>query len=110
MSRHAASTSTANGIVESGRAECSTSGRYTAAVSPAPSASTATRLGGSPRSSAASAVIRQARSGTSEPITTELTWAAANVVPKSAIGMAARNVGSGSHTSNAGRGKTSGGV
>ena len=38
------------------------------------------------------------------------TCAAAKVGPRSAIGIAARNVGSGSQTSNAGRGKTSGGV
>ncbi len=36
--------------------------------------------------------------------------AAEKVVPNSAIGMAARNVGSGIQTSNAGRGNVSGGV
>ena len=41
---------------------------------------------------------------------TLLIWAAAKDVPKTAIGIAARNVGSGSQTSKAGRGKTSGGV
>ena len=44
------------------------------------------------------------------PTTTELSWAAANVGPRMAIGTAARNVGSGSQTSNAGRGNDSGGV
>ena len=38
------------------------------------------------------------------------TWAARNVGPRKAIGTAARNVGSGSQTSNAGWGNTSGGV
>ena len=54
--------------------------------------------------------MRQARTGTSEPTTTDDHWAAANVDPNKAIGIAARNVGSGSQTSNAGRGNDSGGV
>ena len=37
-------------------------------------------------------------------------WAAANVAPRIAIGIAARNDGSGSHTSNAAREISSGGV
>ncbi len=43
-------------------------------------------------------------------MTTDETCAALNVAPRTAIGIAARNVGSGSQTSKAGRGKTSGGV
>ena len=59
---------------------------------------------------ATSSASRQASTGTSAPTSTLDTWAAGKVGPKIAIGIAARNVGSGSQTSNAGRGKTSGGV
>ncbi len=52
----------------------------------------------------------QARTGTSAPMSTDETWAAWNDVPKIAIGMAARNVGSGIQTSNAGCGITRSGV
>ena len=38
------------------------------------------------------------------------TWAATKVWPAIAIGIAARNVGRGSHTSKAARGTSSGGV
>ena len=64
----------------------------------------------SPRSAATSAARRQARTGTMAPTSTLESWAAANVDPNTAIGIAASHVGSGSQTSNAGRGKTSGGV
>ena len=68
------------------------------------------RPGGSFRSPATSAARRQARTGTRDPTTTGAHWAAANEVPARSIGMAARKLGSGSQTSKAGRGKTSGGV
>ncbi len=110
ISRAAASAITANGAVESGSAPYRTSGRYTAVARPVPSASVRARPVGSPRSSATSAASRQARTGTSDATSTDDTCAAANVVPRIAIVTAARNVGSGSQTSNAGRGNTSGGV
>ncbi len=43
-------------------------------------------------------------------MSTDEICAAANVAPSTAIGIAARNVGSGSQTSKAGRGNSSGGV
>ncbi len=73
-------------------------------------ASVRARPTGMPRDSATSAARRQARTHTSEPTSTDATWAAAKVGPKIAIGMAIRNVGSGSQTSKAGRGNDSGGV
>ena len=63
------------------------------------------RLGGKPRSVATSAASRQASTGTSAPIEDAHTWAAGKVGPNSAIGIAARNVGSGSQTSKAGAGR-----
>ncbi len=65
---------------------------------------------GRPRSSATSAASRQARTGTSEPTSTDDHCAAAKLTPPTAMAAAARNVGSGSHTSKAGRGNPSGGV
>ena len=65
---------------------------------------------GRPRSAATSAARRQASTGTIEPMTTADHCDAAKVAPANAIGIAARNDGSGSQTSKAGRGKTSGGV
>jgi len=67
-----------------------------------------TRTVGRPRSTAMSAASRHARTATKAPTRTDETCAAANVRPRNAIGTAARRVGSGSHTSNAGREKTSG--
>ncbi len=109
-SRHTARTRAANGIVESGRTEWRTSGRKTAAVSPVPSASVRARPGDIDRSAATSAPSRQASTATSAPTAIDDHWAAANVAPRSAIGIAARKDGSGSQTSNAGRGNVSGGV
>ena len=79
-------------------------------MTPVPIARVRARPGGSRRSSATSAASRQARTGTSAPMTIELTWAASKDGPKTAIGSAAANVGRGSQTSNAGRGMTSGAV
>jgi hypothetical protein len=62
-----------------------------------------------PDSTARSAASRQARTGTSELTITDETCAAPNPVPRSVIAGRARNVGSGSQISNAGRGITSGG-
>ena len=81
-------------------------------------ASVGARSRGSPRSTATSAASRQARTASSAPSTTVTACEARIAVssgigaapPISAIGIANRNVGSGSQTSNAGRGNTSGGV
>jgi hypothetical protein len=97
-------------MVESGSDEWSKSGRYTAVVRPAPTARVRARPAGSSSSRAASAASRQARTGTSDPMRIDETCAAANVWPTIAIGIAARNVGSGSQTSKAARGTSSGGV
>ena len=60
---------------------------------------------------ATSAASRQARTGTSAPTRTDDHWAAAKRhAAERHRRSAARNVGSGSQTSKAGRGKTSGGV
>ena len=82
----------------------------TTAVRPVPRASVRARPGASPRSSATSAASRQARTGTSDPTRTAGTLAASNVGPSSAIAGTASRLGSGSQTSNAGRGNWSGGV
>ena len=79
-------------------------------VSPVPMASVRERSRDRPRSSATSAASRQARTGTIAPRRIADHWAAAKETPRSAIGMAARNDGSGSQTSNAARGISSGGV
>ena len=63
-----------------------------------------------PRSVATSAARRQVSTATRVPPRIEDHWAAANVVPRSVIGTAARSDGSGSQTSKAGRGNSSGGV
>ena len=110
ISRHPARTMAVNGIVESGSAELSTSGRYMAAVSPVPIATTRARPVFRPRSSARSAARIQARTGTRAPTRTDETCAAAKVGPSSAIGMAARNDGNGNQTSNAGWGMARSGV
>ena len=99
-----------NGVVESGRTPWSRSGSETMTVRPVPTASVRARPTGIFRSSATSAARRQARTGTSAPMSTLLTWAAWKPVPNTSIGPAARNVGSGSQTSNASRGNWSGGV
>ena len=99
-----------NSMVESGSVEWSTSGKYTAAVSPVPTASTRRRPTGRPRSSARSAAIRHASTGTRLPTRIGMTWATAKVGPNSFIGMAARNDGRGSQTSKAARGSCKGGV
>ena len=78
-------------------------------VRPVPTARVRARPAGIARSSATSAASRQARTGTSAPMSTLLTWAAWKPCRKG-IGTAARNVGSGSQTSNAARGNWSGGV
>ena len=85
---------------------------------PVPSASVRPRSGDRPRSSATSAASRQASTETMDPASTgttcEVRIATSSGIgagpPNSAIGIAARSEGSGSQTSNAGRGKTSGGV
>ena len=79
-------------------------------VRPVPNPSQRARPTGRPRSAATSRASRQARTGTIAPTNTLDTCAAANVVPNSAMGTAARKVGSGSQTSKAGLGKISGGV
>jgi hypothetical protein len=68
------------------------------------------RSGERRRSSATSRASRQARTGTIAPTTTAAHCDAANVGPRRAIGIAARNVGNGSQTSKAARGNTNGGV
>ncbi len=105
-------------MVESGWTECMTSGRYTAVVSPVPIASVRARPAPRPRSRATSAARRQARTESSAPSGTVIPCAAriavssgiGAVAPDRTIGIANSSEGSGSHTSNAGRGKTSGGV
>ncbi len=109
-SRHTARMRAANGIVESGRTEWRTRGRNTAAVSPVPSANVRARPGGIDRSAATSAASRQASTATRAPTAMDDHWATANVAPRTTMGIAARKDGSGSHTSNAGRGNVSGGV
>ena len=110
MSRHAASESAANRPVESGNAPKTTSGPRKQAVSPEPIARFLARAVGSPISAAASAPKRQASAAIAPPETTDTTCAARNqlAAPASQIGIAARRLGSGSHTSNAARGTTRG--
>jgi len=89
-----------------------TSGPSTHATAPEPAASVRARPIGRRRSAATSAPSRQASTATSEPTTIENICAARNqlAAPANQIGIAARNVGSGSQTSKPGRGRTSGGV
>ena len=110
ISRHAARTIAAKTPVESGSALNSTRGSSTAAVRPTPIASVRARPDGRPSSAATSPARRQARTGISAPTSTAGSCATANDVPKRAIGRAISSDGSGNQTSNAGRGKMSGGV
>jgi hypothetical protein len=106
----ASTTSVVNGVVESGAAAAMTSGATTAVARPAVSATPVVRRASRPCRRAASSATSHASGATAAPTSTLLSWAAANVVPRSAIGTAARNAPMGIQISNAGFGNTSGGV
>ena len=106
MRRQAKSAGMANGFVESRWTEGRTSGSATAATSPAPSASVRERSADSSRSSATSAAIRQAMTGTRAPSTAATgSVTPYSVEPVASIGTSPRRLGSGSQISKAGRGK-----
>ena len=102
----------AKSAVESGSIPYTTSGPSRHATRPVPTASVRARPGGSFISAATSAPSRHASAAAIALTTTENTWAARNqfAAPASHTGTAAISVGSGSHTSNAARGTSRGGV
>ena len=112
ISRQAARESAAKRAVESGSIPYTTSGPRKPATTPVPTASVRARPTGSFISAAMSAPRRHASAATAALTTTDIAWAARNqfAAPASQTGIAARKVGSGSHTSKAARGTSSGGV